>query len=134
VDGPPQPSFASDVERILRNTVPTLLQTESRRATGYGSCIVRGVDEGLWPPGAADCVLVVWSPDPEFALDDDADGRPGTQEHWARGTRRVAAMLLYEGFVVSSRRRRWDPHVDATVNFLAYRLVDGAQRLTDGPG
>lgn len=89
---------------------------------GPGACVVRDVEENLWPPGTTDCLLATWIPDPAYRR---APGMPqappGALKHWRRGVAHLEQILKDAGYEVRRRQRPWHPGADSGATLLACR-------------
>lgn len=132
---PPRPNFKErgsptelwKVDCVLADADPPLYRYDERQgnaATGAGRCLVRSVDENLWPPGATDCVLAIWEPDPVYRRDPSRPTmQPGTYAHWARGIAHLGRTLMSAGYQIRRRQRPTSPRTDGSSAFLACRSI-----------
>ncbi|MET9544172.1 hypothetical protein ABZY36_02500 [Streptomyces sp. NPDC006627] len=125
---PPRPHFkphaAVDTWRLrclLARADPPLA---GDNASSVGRCLVREVEEFLWPPGTRECALVTWEPSPDYKRGpDQSTAPPGAYTHWIRGLTHLAETLTTAGYQVRRRKRPCHPDTDTTATFLVCRPI-----------
>ncbi|MFH8991461.1 hypothetical protein [Streptomyces sp. NPDC017940] len=128
---PPRPNFQTrrstdiwPIEALLERADPPLFSRHEQQDTGAlrtGRCIVRDVDEHLWPPGTQDCALVTWEPAPLYQrAPNQSTPPPGAYTHWLQGVTYLAQTLIGAGYQIRRRTRPSHPETDRDDTFLVY--------------